>query len=187
MKKIQRKLAIGDKGFTLAEVLISTVILTVGLLMVLALFTKGLSATQYAHQDLIAKQKAREELEAIYAARNNGLAWGKIENSNITGGIFLSGFQQLYQVPQGAVGDAAVMGSTAQSKTIPDVYWVRDSAGNFQSIPLNGTAANLIYQRQVVITDDPNNPNLKNIAVTVRVYTPGIGFRDYTVSGLIAN
>src|SRR6266852_4246629 len=185
MKRIDHRAAANNKGFTLIEVLISTVILVAGLLMMLALFTKGLSATLYAHQDLIAKQKAREQLEAIYAARNNGLDWTKIENDTVSGGIFRSGFQQLYQVPPGAVGDASVMGSNTQLKTVPDVYWVRDSSGNFQSIPFNGTAGNLIYQRQVVITDiDKKNPILKSIDATVRVYTPGVGFRDYTVSGL---
>jgi|SRR5579859_433402 len=193
------KAATSDQGFTLVEVLISMVILVVGLLMMLALFTKGLSTTQFANAGLIAKQKAHEQLEAIYAARNNGLPWDKIENSGTGNGIFLNGFQPLYRVVEGAADDASVLGSVQSFNapysppppavappccpSIPDFFIARDAAGNFSQVALPAG----IYSRQIVIVDDNNDPNLKHITVTVNVGLPGMGTQSYSVNGLIAN
>ena len=47
------------------------VILGVGLLALMALFGKALATVQFSEEDQIAKQKARETLEAIYTARND--------------------------------------------------------------------------------------------------------------------
>ncbi len=202
MKKINgtySKAPAPDQGFTLIEVLISMVILVVGLLMMLALFTKGLSSTQLANAGLIAKQKAHEQLEAIYAARNNGLPWTKVDNSGTGQGIFLNGFQPLYRVVEGAADDASVLGSVQSFNapytppapapaptccpSIPDFFVSRDAAGNFSQVALPAN----IYSRQIVITDLVSDPNLKQVTVTVRVRVPGLGSQDYSVNGLIAN
>src|SRR6516225_588486 len=135
MKKIQFRPAAIDKGFTLVEVLISMVILTIGLLSILALFAKGLSATQYAQQDMIAKQKAREQLEAIYSARNDGrIAWSNITNTALPAPniYFPPGFQPLYKVTDNST---ELVGSNINSG-VSDFIVTRDTSGNFQQVNL---------------------------------------------------
>ena len=184
MNQVQnfRRRTIPEKGFTLVEVMISMVILMVGLLMILALFAKGLSATQFAQQDMIAKQKAREQLEAIYAYRNSGtvassVAWNNLQNS--PAGLFLAGFNDLYAVTNASTD---IMGTT-QHGPLHDTYTTRDASGNFVFVPLTPPT----WQRQVQIINVPTNPDLRQIIVTVRVFTPGLGNRDYVVQGEIAN
>lgn len=174
-----RKVAIPEKGFTLIEVMISMVILMVGLLMILALFAKGLSATQFAQQDMIAKQKAREQLESIYASRNDSrVQWNNIQNQ--PAGIYLSGFNPLFAVTDQSTD---IMGTTFNAGAPNyDTYITRTGSGGFVFVPLNPPT----WQRQVQIINTPD-PNLKQIIVTVRVFTPGIGSRDYVVQGEIAS
>jgi type IV pilus modification protein PilV len=177
MKKIFRR-AVNKQGFTLIEVMISIVILMIGLLTVLALFAKGLSATQFAQQDMIAKQKAREQLEAIYAARNDGtVTWANIQNSPT--GIYLTGFNQIYAMTNSSTD---IMG-TANHGAVNDFYVTRTGTGNFVKVPLNFPN----WQRSVLIVNDPNNVNLRQITVTVRVTNGGLRARDYTVVGEISN
>jgi Tfp pilus assembly protein PilV len=59
-------------GFGLIEAMISSVILIIGLAALAGLFAQSLTFLQYTREDLIAKQKAREALEAVYTARNDG-------------------------------------------------------------------------------------------------------------------
>lgn len=183
-----RTQAVPEKGFTLIEVMISMVILMVGLLAILALFAKGMAATQFAQQDLIAKQKAREQLEALYAYRNSGnvassVAWPNLRNA--PAGIFLTGFQPLYAITDSSTD---VMGTTLHG-AVYDTYTTRDSSGNFVLVPLNPPGCPTCggWQRQVQIFDVPTNPNLRQVTVTVRVQNPGLGQRDYVVQGEIAN
>ncbi|HZU43959.1 MAG TPA: prepilin-type N-terminal cleavage/methylation domain-containing protein, partial [Terriglobales bacterium] len=59
-----------QRGFTLIEMLIATVVTAVGLLAMIGLFARSLATMQYAQEDIVAKQKAREALEGVYAARD---------------------------------------------------------------------------------------------------------------------
>jgi prepilin-type N-terminal cleavage/methylation domain-containing protein len=180
MKKIK---AASRKGFTLIEVLISIVVLTIGLLTLLALFAKGLSATQFAQQDMIAKQKAREQLEAIYAARNDGrITWDNIQNTGVPAppapGIYYpTGFLPLYKMTDSSTD---ILG-TNNNSGVPDFIVIRDNNGNFKQVNLSN------YTRQVDIQlANPPNTDLKKITVTVRVFTPGMGNRDYQVIGYLS-
>jgi Tfp pilus assembly protein PilV len=178
-----RRPLISEEGFTLIEVMISMVILMVGLLMILALFAKGLSATQFAQQDLIAKQKAREQLEAIFSSRNDSrVGWNQIRNA--PAGIYLGGFNPLYAVNNQSTD---IMGTTFHG-TVYDAYITRDASGNFAFVPLNppGCAGCMGWQRQVEIINTPD-VNLRNIIVTVRVTGPRGAKRDYVVHGEIAS
>src|SRR5215471_7728748 len=144
MKIISRRSFVNHKGFSLIEVMISIVVLTVGLLMVLALFTKGLSATQFAQQDMIAKQKAREQLEAIFAARNDArVQWSQIQNAPT--GIYLGGFNPLYAMTNQSTD---IMGTNLHGAVF-DSFVSRTGSGAFVPVFLNPPQ----WQRSVAITN----------------------------------
>jgi type II secretory pathway pseudopilin PulG len=171
-------------GFGLIEAMISSVILIVGLAALAGLFAQSLSFLQYTREDLVAKQKAREALEAVYTARNDGtIGWAGIQNTN-RGGIFLGGFQPLFLAgPNGIVGTA---GQTAilDRQILPGPDGIIGTADD-QIIPLNN------FQRQILIEpliDATGNtsPDIRKITVTVQVNSAQRGIRNYTVIGYIS-
>jgi prepilin-type N-terminal cleavage/methylation domain-containing protein len=98
-----------ERGFTLLEVLISMVVLTIGLCGLLAAITYAMAATQTSQEDLTAKGLANEAMESIFTARDTSQAqWSDIQNVN-AGGIFLdpTATQQIYTAgTDGIVGTA---------------------------------------------------------------------------------
>jgi prepilin-type N-terminal cleavage/methylation domain-containing protein len=186
-KHAQRKHLSSGHGFSLIEVMIAMVILMVGLLGLLALFTTALTATSNAQQDLIAKQKARELLEAVYSSRDDaGMAWGQIQNDNVAGGAFKTGWQPLLRVTPNTnqiLGTSQPNGP-GEGPTL-DYVLAPDPAGNLTvQVPLGN------YRRRVDILpvlypDGSTNQNLRSITVTVRVL--GRTNRDYTVAGYISS
>ncbi|HTS08633.1 MAG TPA: prepilin-type N-terminal cleavage/methylation domain-containing protein, partial [Candidatus Eisenbacteria bacterium] len=84
-----------EDGFSLIEVMIAIVVMSVGILAVIASFATAVAATQSAEEDLIARQKALEAMESIYTARNSQqIPFASVANV-ADGGIFLSGAQTL--------------------------------------------------------------------------------------------
>jgi prepilin-type N-terminal cleavage/methylation domain-containing protein len=162
MKRIEPR---AQRGFSLLEVLIAMAILSVGLLALLGLFAVAVGAVQHAQEDLIAKQKAREVLEGIYAARNDSsIGWDQIQNVS-AGGIFEDGFQDMQTAgPDGIVG-------TGDDGAIEEI----------NGIPLTN------FQRQIAIGSVPgsSDASLRQVTVTIRCFTTGAP-RDYAVSGYIS-
>ena len=172
------------RGFTLIEVMIAMVIMTVGLLAILAVFGQAVSVSQWSQEDQIAKQKAREALESVYAARNDtSLTFASIQNVS-NGGIFKDGFQTMY-----LAGSNGVVGTSSDTATLDRIVYP-GADGKM------GTADDVIvpltnYQRQILITSVLNpdasvNPDMRSIVVTVRVVTPGRGSRDYSTRAYIS-
>lgn len=80
-----------ERGFSLAEVLVATVILTTGLLPLAGLFAVGVHRMGASTPQMIAREKAREAIESVHAARDTGEAsWATIRNV-ADGGVFLNG------------------------------------------------------------------------------------------------
>src|SRR5262249_17473562 len=95
MTKHQKNRRVAQQGFTLIETMIAIVVLSVGLLALVASFATALTATQSAQEDLIARHKALDAMESIYTARNaQQIPFASINNT-ASGGIFLSGAQPL--------------------------------------------------------------------------------------------
>jgi hypothetical protein len=172
-------------GFGLIEAMMASVILIVGLAALAGLFAQSLTFLQYTREDLIAKQKAREALEAVYSARNDGtIGFAGIQNTNFRGGIFLGGFQPLFLPgPNGIVGTA---GQTAilDRQILPGPDGIIGTADD-QIIPLNN------FQRQILIEplfDAAGNisPDIRKITVTVQVTSPQRGTRNFTVIGYVS-
>lgn len=180
-----------SRGFTLVEVLIATVVLAIGLISVAALFAAAIAASQQSQEDQIAKQKAREALEGVYSARNDtALTFDSIQNV-VNGGIFKDGFIPLNLAcpPVGNCTTSGIVGTTSET-TLPDrvVYPGPDGVlgtADDRYISLSN------YQREILIRPVLDSggtavPNIREIIVTVRVFTAGRGSRDYTVSGYIS-
>jgi prepilin-type N-terminal cleavage/methylation domain-containing protein len=167
-----------QQGFTLIEVMISAVVLTVGLVSMLAVFGLSLAATQTAQEDMIAKQLASQALESIFTARDTSqISWIQIQNVS-NGGIFVDGFNQILDPgPDGLEGTADDVlkapcpgpskclispGPDGILGTPDDVYW-----------PLNN------YSRQIVISplnDASGNQysSLRSVTITIQ-YTASTG------------
>ncbi len=173
-----------QRGFGLIEAMISSVILIVGLAALAGLFAQSLTFLQYTREDLIAKQKAREALEAVYTARNDGtIGWAGIQNTN-RNGIFLGGFQPLFLAgPNGIVGTA---GQTAilDRQILPGPDGILGTADDV-IIPLNNLQRQILIEPLIDATGNPS-PDIRKITVTVQVNSLQRGTRNYTVIGYIS-
>jgi len=111
-----------EGGFSLIEVMIAIVVMSVGLLAVVASLATALAATQSGEEDLIARQKALEAMESIYTARNSQqIPFAAVANKS-NGGIFTDGATALLCAgPDGLVGTADdVPCTTAAGVNCPD-------------------------------------------------------------------
>jgi len=80
-----------ERGFSLVEVLVAMVIPTVGLLPLVGLFTSSVQRMIASTPTLVAREKAREAIESVHAARDTGEAsWPTIRNAS-DGDVFLDG------------------------------------------------------------------------------------------------
>jgi hypothetical protein len=157
----------GQAGFGYVEALISMLILTIGLLGLLAYLSFALVQNTVARDDLIAKQKAREALESIFTARNTqGITFEQIGNV-AGGGIFLDGYQPLYKPDSlGLIGT--------------------DSHGEAETLvtPEGEVYALDRFERQIAIL--AAGKDLRRVEVTVRFTTTQGWQREYQVTSLVS-
>ena len=185
-----------DGGFTLIEVMIAIVVMSVGILAVIASFATAVAATQSAEEDLIARQKVLEAMESIYTARNSQqLPFASVANV-ANGGIFLSNAQTM----QCAGADGLV--NTQDDAPCKNQYGqvCPDGGAECMVLPGNdgilGTADDVTmslgnFTRTVTITPVqlPNgnpNPDMKAISITVSYTKAGLPARSFTANGLIS-
>jgi len=176
-----------ERGFTMIEVVISMVVLTIGLISLLGVFGIAMAATQTSQQDMIAKQLANEALESIVTARNTSqLQWDQVQNVGSGAGIFVTGLLPINLAgADGIIGtaDDAVAGPQVLIEPGPDgIYGTADDV----QVPLTN------YQRQVTISpvvDASGNlvPSLRGINVTIQYTTPRLGTpKTYVLSSYIS-
>lgn len=166
-----------EHGFTLIEVMVSIVVLTIGLVSMLSVFSIAMAATKTAQDDMLAKQEAAAAIESIFTARNTSqITWSQIQNVS-NGGIFTGGFLPIrWQGPDGLDGtaddtadpDPACPGPSQCIKTPGPDGILGNSDDNY--IPLNN------FQRQISITalNDSNGiqyASLRQITVTIQYRT----------------
>jgi prepilin-type N-terminal cleavage/methylation domain-containing protein len=186
-----------QRGFTLIEVMIAIVIMTVGLLAVMASFATAITATASAQYELVARHKALDAMESIYTARNSQqLPFASINNV-ASGGIFLSGAQQLLCAgPDGLVGTADDVPCTApdtgaacpggvECLVLPGPDGILGTADDVtQSL---GNFTRTITFNNVLLPSGVVNTNLIAVTITVSYQNPGWPSRSYTVNGLISS
>lgn len=159
-------------GFTLIEVMIAMIVLVVGLCGLLGLFSLSLARLSGVKDDLIAREKAREIIESIYAARDAGsLTFAQIQNAGTGAGVFVTGYQPMYKA-----GADGVIGTVDDSVAGLDTYKLPGPDG------VLGTADDITetlgaFQRQIAITnlnhlDGTIDVNMRQVEVDIRYTTP---------------
>jgi type II secretory pathway pseudopilin PulG len=190
MKKSKQKSArtSQQKGFTLLEAMISTLIVTVGLVSMVAVFAVAVGSTQTVQLDILARQKATEALESVYTARETSqITWAQIQNISAGGtGIFTAGMVPLTDPgPDGLDGTADDV--AASTITVPGPSGVLTGATP-PDVPI--VLSN--FKRQILISnvnnpDGSTNANLRQITVTIQYPTSINKQRTYTVQALISS
>lgn len=186
-----------ENGFSLIEVMIAIVIMSVGILAIIASLATGLAATDSAEADLIARQKALEGLESVYTARNSQqIPFSEVANTT-SGGIFLTGAQKmLCPGPDGLVGTADDAACTTASGTVcPNSgveCWVLPGPDGILGTADDVTMSLANFTRTITISPVklPNgntNTNMMAIAITVAYTQAGMPSRSYTVNSLISS
>jgi len=163
--------------------MIAMVVLTVGLVGMLAVFAFATSTTQAAQQDLIAKQLASEAMESIYTARETAqVDWDEIKNKG-TGqtpdGIFVTGFQPI--LGGGADG---IYGTEddAVPRTLTQVG--RDGVlgtTDDRDLPLTN------YKRKIEITAISDTTSLRLVTITIQYTVSPIAVpKSYVLTAYIS-
>lgn len=160
-----------QKGFTLIEVMISMVVMTVGLVSLLGVFGLAMASTQTSQQNGISKQLANEMLEGVLTARETAnVTWAQIANTG-NGGIFVSGFKPVNKAgADGIIGTTDDSAAGAQKLNMPGPDGIFGTSDDVQ-LPLSN------YQRQIAIvpaTDAAGNPipTLNVVTITVQYNNP---------------
>ena len=186
-----------DEGFTIIEVMIAIVVMSVGILAIIASFATAVAATQSAEEDLIARQKVLEAMESIYTARNSQqIPFTSVANV-ANGGIFLSGAQPLRCAgPDGLINTQDDVNCTTQSGAV-----CPDGGAECMVLPGNdgilGTGDDITmslgnFTRTVSITPVQlpggagQNNDMMAISITVSYTKAGIPARSFTANGLIS-
>jgi len=175
-----------ESGFSLIEAMFAIVILGVGLCALMAMFGSAVYTMQYSQENQIARQKAREALEAAVSARNDTtITFAQLQNTS-NGGIFKDGFATMFQA-----GSNGIPGTTSDTST-PDFFRLPGPSGTITGtsppdklVPLDN------FQRQILITNIYNsdgtlNTDMRKIAVTVRIFDARRGAHDYTITSYIS-
>jgi hypothetical protein len=177
--------------------MIAIVIMTIGMLAVMASFGTALSATASAQEDLVARHKALDAMESIYTARNSQQLPFSAINNVAAGGIFLPGALPLKCAgPDGLVGTGDDVNCTA-----PDTGAVCPGGVECLVLPgpdgVLGTADDVtqglgnftrsITFNPVTLPSGAINGSLIAVTITVAYTKPGWPARSYTVNGLISS
>jgi type II secretory pathway pseudopilin PulG len=182
-----------EQGFSILEVLFSIVVLTIGMVSMLAMFSVALASTNSAQEDMIAKQEAAATLESLFTARNTSqITWDEIQNV-ANGGIFLDNAQPILDPgPDGLDGTADDLNANpdcpgpSQCLVRPGPDGVLGTADDVLQ-PLNN------YQRTITIANvaAPGggiNQSLRSLTVTVTYTTTQFRAtqKSYTVGAYIS-
>lgn len=194
--KSVRKYAV-EEGFTLLEVMIAIMVMTIGLLALMASFATAIAATASAQEDLIARHKALDAMESIYTARNSQQFPFASINNVASGGIFLSGAQPLLCAgPDGLVGTADDAPCTApdtgtacpggiECLVLPGADGILGTADDITQSLKNFTRT--ITFNNVLLPSGVVNSNLIAVTISVTYEKPGWPARTYTVNGLVSS
>ncbi len=167
-----------EQGFTLIEFMVASIILVVGLLGMLALYSYALATVTLADENSIAKQKARETLECIYTARNTSQISFDMINNVSNGGIFMDG-----AMPLTTPGNDGLVG-TADDRSVEIMITSGDDGVVGTSDDETKTLNH--FTRQIVIVQPATVSDIRAIQVTITYTTPRGLTQSFTVNSLIS-
>lgn len=188
-----------QSGFSLLETMIAILVMTIGLLALIASFATAIAATESAQEDLIARHKALDAMESIYTARNSQqIPFASVNNTTASPpGIFLPGAQpMLCAGPDGLVGTADDVSCTApdtgascpggvECLVLPGADGILGTADDItQSL---GNFTRTIAFNPVYLPSGQVNTNLIGVTITVSYTKTGWPARSYTVNGLVSS
>lgn len=175
-----------QRGFTLIEVLISMLVVTIGLVSLLAVFATAMAATQDAQEDMMAKQLASEAMESVFTARDSSqITWAQINNVS-NGGIFVDGPTPInFAGADGIVGTADDALAGAKILTLPGPDGIVGTSDDKQLGLSNFSRTMLISP---VINGGVAAGDLRTITITVTYITPQFKAvqKNYILSGFIS-
>ncbi len=155
-----------ERGFSLIEVLAAMFILTAGLLPLVGVFTFSVRQITASTPMLVAREKAREAIESVHAARDTGEAsWPTIRNV-ADGGLFLDGAQAI----KAPGNDGLVNTADDGTAEMPVAEFTREIDINPLNLDGTGTL----------------NPSLREVRVVVRYKVHG-AWRTYVMTTYVSS
>lgn len=183
----QTKSASAQRGFTLIETMIAIAVMGIGIVALVGAFGAAIAATQNSEENLIARQKALQAMESVYAARNDQqITFAQIANI-ANGGIFTGGPTQLLCAgPDGLVNTADDVNCPGGGPCAagPECVVLPGPDGILGTA--DDTAMSLAnFTRTIAITPVAGYTDLNQVIVTV-TYTQGPTTHSYSVTSLIS-
>jgi len=168
----------------LLEVAVAILLLSIGVLALAKVFTDGMVYMATAQADLIAKEKANEAVESVFAARDTRIIqWDQIRNVS-RGGIFLDGPQLMYACGPPAPPNDGIVNTAddtvcpLDSIILPGPDGVLGTADDVR-VPLTN------FTREIEIRDVQGNPSLRRVRIIMR-YQAGRLARQYILISYIS-
>lgn len=177
----------GEDGFSYIDVMCGLIILTVGILGMVAALTNSLIQSYSTEQRIVSKNTVQSTTESIFAARDirsaNGLdSWGKIGNvgtnpdaNGVFQGVFVTGWTPVRE----DAGFDGVVGTADDSCS-------GTAACQVGSNPANNSPIVRSIERKIEISDIPTDTERRQIIVQVR-YPVGQVYRTERYVTLISN
>lgn len=172
------------EGFSLIEMMVAMMVLSIALLSLVGVFTLSLQRMRASTPMLIAREKAREAIESVHAARDTAeFAWNTILNQ-ADGGVFLNGAQPIRTPGVDGLVNTADDGAV-ETMTKPGRDGILGTSDD-EVVTLND------FTRQIAITPlnldgtATVNQNLRQVTVTVR-YRVDRAWRTYTLVSYISS
>jgi hypothetical protein len=172
----------GESGFGLVDALVGLSVLAFGMLGIAGAFAYGARSLAGSNDDILAREKAVEAIESVFAARDTKtIAWAQIKNvqgeTGSDGGVFLDGDQ-----PLALAGPDGLLNTEDDDSQIETL--VQPGPDGLLGTADDRRRALTDFTRLIEVTQV--NPTLRRVRVVIR-YTIGLGKREYEVITYISS
>jgi hypothetical protein len=170
-----------EDGFSLIEVMIAMGVLTAGVFGLVGVFAMGVQRSSTSTPMLIAREKAREAVESVHAARDAAeLSWSTVQNTSTAPGVFLTGPQAIKMPGNDGLVNTADDGAVETMRK-PGYDGILNNADD-EIVTLGFD----LFKRTITIAPmnldgtATLNPNLRQVTVTVQYRTDSV-WRTYSL------